>query len=120
MAQFKEIALISDDLLFASQLKAVITRTGGTLAMAANSKVLGEVDAIFVDLNSAVEERIQTIADLRVRRPESTIIAFCHHAAREVRQQAMVAGASQVLANGGLQAAALRLSGGAASETVDG
>jgi DNA-binding NarL/FixJ family response regulator len=106
----RTVALVSDDLMFRSQLDAAVRRTGGELLMAGVDE-LPSADALFVDLNSDSPHRLGLIARLREARPDATIVAFCHHEAREVREAAMHAGASSCVTNGALQSAALRLAG---------
>ena len=102
-----DVALVSGDLLFASRLRA--TLGAGTVALVAGATV-PEVRTVFVDLNSDVETRLLLVADLRAR-GDVRIIGFCQHDDREVRIRAMEHGADQVVTNGSLQEAALRLAG---------
>lgn len=103
-----DVALVSGDLLFASRLRAV-------LAPAAQLAVVGErevpdADTVFVDLNDHVDARIALISALRTR-GGTRIIGFCQHDERALRVRAMEGGADQVVTNGALQQAALRLLG---------
>ncbi|GAC1342931.1 MAG: hypothetical protein NVSMB29_15140 [Candidatus Dormibacteria bacterium] len=111
MPALREIALVSDDLIFASRLGQVLGARGGRVARAPQGVVPAGAEAVFVDLNQRTEERIAQIVALRAERPAGTIVGFCHHAEHEVRRRAMAAGADQVLTNGGLQAGALRVTG---------
>jgi len=116
MPTVREIALVSDDLIFASRLSHVLGAQGAHVDRAVGGVVPAGVVAIFVDLNQRAEERISQIAAWRAERPAGTIIGFCHHADHEVRRRAMAAGADQVLTNGGLQAGALRVIGPASKK----
>lgn len=104
------VALVSDDLMFASQLSTTMRRAGGSSVTAAGDDI-PDVQAVFVDLNSQVEARLEMIGRLRGRRPELEIVGFNHHAERDLRRRARAAGATRVINNGALQAVALRLSG---------
>ncbi|MDQ2961205.1 MAG: hypothetical protein M3R48_09210 [Candidatus Dormibacteraeota bacterium] len=102
-----DVALVSGDLLFASRLRA--TLGADTVALVPGS-VVPEVRTIFVDLNTDVERRLLLVAELRTR-GQVRIIGFCQHDDREVRIRAMEHGADQVVTNGSLQQAAVRLAG---------
>jgi DNA-binding NarL/FixJ family response regulator len=104
------VALVSDDLMFASQLQAAMRRAGGSCALVVGDVVPSE-QAVFVDLNTRTEDRIALIASMRAQHPDMEIIGFCHHAARELRRTALAAGATRIVNNGALQAVALRLAG---------
>ncbi len=106
----RRVALVSDDLMFRSQLNAAVRRTGGEL-VAARSEEIVDVDALFVDLNSDSPHRLGMIARMREAHPDTPIVAFCHHEARDVREAAMNVGATSCVTNGALQSAALRLAG---------
>jgi CheY-like chemotaxis protein len=106
----RSLALVSDDLMFASQLQAAITRVGGSCALVVGDAV-PDVDLVFVDLNRDVEARLALIAALRTAHDGLPIVGFCHHAEREVRRRALAEGATRVINNGALQAVALRLAG---------
>lgn len=110
MPETRTVALVSDDLMFASQLQSAMQRAGGSCALVVGDRV-PQVDAVFVDLNTRVPERIDLIARLRGERPTLSIAGFCHHAERGLRRRALAAGATRVINNGALQAVALRLSG---------
>jgi DNA-binding NarL/FixJ family response regulator len=109
MASLGRVLLISDDLLFRSQLEVAIRRGGGTLL--AGSDAQAEADTVFIDLNSDSGHRLGAIALLREERSRVRIIAFCHHAEKQLREAAMRAGADSCVTNGALQTAALRLAG---------
>lgn len=111
MALLKRIALLSDDLLFRSQLEAALRRHGGSVVVARVEEPVPEAEALFVDLNRDAPRRLDAIAAARRELPGLRIVAFCHHAEDALRQAAMRAGASQCITNSGLQAAALRLAG---------
>ena len=101
------VALVSADLLFASRLRASLAGTADVrLAGAAE---VPEEATVFVDLNDDVEVRLRLIAGLRAR--AARVIGFCNHEEREVRVRAMQHGADEVVTNGALQQAALRLLG---------
>ncbi len=103
-----DVALVSGDLLFASRLRAVLA-PATELVLATGSDV-PEVSTVFVDLNQEVDARIDLISELRAR-GGTRIIGFCQHDERAVRVRAMEHGADQVVTNGALQQAALRLIG---------
>ena len=113
----RRVALLSDDLMFRSQLDAAVRRTGGELVMVRTEDV-PEADALFVDLNSDSPHRLGMIARVREAHPEATIVAFCHHESKDVREAAMHVGASSCVTNGALQSAALRLAGTRATEAA--
>jgi DNA-binding NarL/FixJ family response regulator len=104
------VALVSSDLMFASQVTTTIRRAGGSATVVVGDAV-PDVHVVFVDLNTAVEARLALIADLRAQRPDLDIVGFCHHAERELRRRALRHGATRVVNNGALTAVALRLSG---------
>jgi DNA-binding NarL/FixJ family response regulator len=110
MPESRRVALVSDDLMFRSQLDAAVRRTGGQLVMARIEEI-PEADALFVDLNRDSPHRLGLIARVREAHPEATIVAFCHHEAKDVREAAMRVGASSCITNGALQSATLRLAG---------
>ena len=103
-------ALVSDDLMFASQLQAAMRRARGSLALVVGDAV-PDADTVFVDLNRDHERRLSLIATLRQERPAIEIIGFCHHGERELRRRALAAGATRIVNNGALQVVALRLAG---------
>jgi DNA-binding response OmpR family regulator len=107
-----DVALVSGDLLFASRLRAVLAPVGVVLAAAGE---IPEADTVFVDLNHDVDARIDLISRLRAR-GASRIIGFCQHDERAVRVRAMKHGADQVVTNGALQKAAVRLIGARAGD----
>jgi DNA-binding NarL/FixJ family response regulator len=113
----RRVALVSDDLMFRSQLDAAVRRTGGEL-VTVGAEDIPDADALFVDLNSDSPHRLGMIARVREAHPDATIVAFCHHEARDVRTAAMNVGASSCVTNGALQSAALRLAGGRASAAM--
>jgi DNA-binding NarL/FixJ family response regulator len=110
MGQTRSVALVSDDLMFASQLQTAMQRAGGRCAL-----VVGDAapvdSAVFVDLNTRTDERLELIARLREAHPGLEIVGFCHHAERELRRRALDRGATRIVNNGALQAVALRLAG---------
>ena len=108
--QLRRVVLVSDDLMFRSQLGAAVRRTGGEL-LTARTEDIPEADALFIDLNQDSPHRLGMIARVREAHPEATIVAFCHHEAKDVREAAMRVGASTCITNGALQSAALRLAG---------
>jgi DNA-binding response OmpR family regulator len=107
-----DVALVSGDLLLASRLRAVLA-PAIPLVIAAAAADVPAAGTVFVDLNQDAEARIGLIAELRAR-GGTRIIGFCQHDSREVRVRAMAHGADQVVTNGALQQAALRLIGGTA------
>jgi len=111
MAELRRVALVSDDLMFRSQLEAAVRGGGGELVLAQVGTPVPQAQAVFVDLNADSGHRLGLIAQLREERPGLTIVAFCHHGEKELREGAMHAGASQCVTNGALQSVALRLPG---------
>jgi hypothetical protein len=103
-----DVALVSGDLLLASRLRAVLAPT--VPLVIATSADVPHGGTVFVDLNQDVEARIGLIGALRAR-GGTRIIGFCQHDDRDVRVRAMAHGADQVVTNGALQQAALRLLG---------
>ena len=118
MSTTRRVALVSDDLMFRSQLDAAVRRTGGEL-VTVRSDEIPEADALFVDLNRDSPHRLGMIARVREAHPEATIVAFCHHESKDVREAAMHVGASSCVTNGALQSAALRLAGARASVAAE-
>jgi len=110
MPSGRSVALVSDDLMFASQLQAAMRRAGGSFALVVGEAV-PHASTVFVDLNNDVDRRIDLITALREERPLGEIVGFCHHGARELRRRALAAGATRIVNNGALQAVALRLAG---------
>jgi DNA-binding NarL/FixJ family response regulator len=110
MAKARTVGLVSDDLMFASQLQSAMTRVGGACALVVGDAV-PDVDALFVDLNTRAGERLDLITRIRAQRPQLSIAGFCHHGERELRRRALAAGATRVINNGALQAVALRIDG---------
>jgi hypothetical protein len=104
------VALVSSDLMFASQITTTMRNAGGSAVLVVGDDV-PSIGIVFVDLNSAVDARLALIARLRGERPDLEIVGFCHHAERDLRRRARAAGARRVVNNGALQAVALRLSG---------
>ena len=90
MASGRSVALVSDDLMFASQLQAAMRRVRGRFALVVGDRVL------------------------RQARPPAELVGFCHHAERALRRRALAAGATRVINNGALQMVALRLAGSSA------
>jgi DNA-binding NarL/FixJ family response regulator len=103
------VALVSSDLMFASQISTTMRQAGRSSVLVAGDDI-PDVDLVFVDLNGAVDARIALITRLRHDRPDAEIVGFCHHADRDLRRRARAAGATRVINNGALQAVALRLS----------
>jgi len=106
----RSVALVGDDLMFASQLQAAMSKVGGSCALVVGDRV-PVADCVFVDLNREQEERLELIAALRSERPQQEIVGFCHHEEKLLRRRALDAGATRVINNGALQAVALRLVG---------
>jgi DNA-binding NarL/FixJ family response regulator len=102
------IVLVSSDLLLGSRLRAALAGTA-TVSVGAGSDI-PPAEVVFVDLNADADSRIELIASLRSA-GSRRIIGFCQHDEREVRIRAMESGADQVVTNGALQEAALRLLG---------
>ncbi|MFN2568943.1 MAG: hypothetical protein ABR564_05005 [Candidatus Dormibacteria bacterium] len=110
MVQHRRIALVSDDLMFDSRLRAALGPGGVALTTDGGDEV-GDTEMVFVDLNRDQQRRLEVITGLRRSRPTATIIGFCHHGERQLRIEAMARGASQVVTNGSVPAVALRLLG---------
>jgi DNA-binding NarL/FixJ family response regulator len=104
------IALVSDDLIFASQLSTTMKRAGGGAVRVVDDEI-PEADLVFVDLNSSIEQRLAVISRLRSLHPDLEIVGFCQHGDIALRRRARASGATRVINNGTLQVVALRLSG---------
>ena len=104
------VALVSDDLMFASQLSTAMRRAGGSAVLVAGDAV-PDVALVFVDLNTAVERRLALIGQLHGARPELEIVGFSHHGDLDLRRRARAAGAIRVVNNGSIRTVALRRSG---------
>ncbi len=104
------MALVGDDLMFASQLQAAMKSAGGSCALVVGDRVPA-ADCVFIDLNRHQEQRLELITTLRLERPAQEIVGFCHHGERALRRRALEAGATRVINNGALQVVALRLVG---------
>jgi DNA-binding response OmpR family regulator len=102
------VALVSDDLMFASRLRAALAGKVDVSVVASGDAL--EAGTVFVDLNDDVEARLALIASLRAR-GGVRVIGFCQHDERAVRVQAMERGADQVVTNAALPEAAVRLVG---------
>ena len=102
------VVLVSGDLLLASRLRSALRDTA--VVRLATGGDVPQAENVFVDLNADVDARIELIAALRAR-GNVRIIGFCQHDERAVRIRAMEEGADQVVTNGALQEAALRLIG---------
>ena len=102
------VALVTGDLMFASRLRAALSGTA-EVDMVAGGEI-PEAGTVFVDLNDDVEARLDIIATLRAR-GDVRLIGFCQHDQRNLRVRAMERGADQVVTNGALQQAAVRLVG---------
>jgi hypothetical protein len=110
MASPGTVALVSDDLMFASQLSTTMRRAGGSAVLVSGDSI-PDVSLVFVDLNSAVEPRLALIGRLHGERPDLEIVGFSHHGDLELRRRARASGATRVVNNGSIQAVALRRSG---------
>ncbi len=104
------VALVSDDLMFASQLSTTMKRAGGS-AVRVGEDGIREADLVFVDLNSSIESRLALISRLRSERPALEIVGFCQHGDLALRRRGRASGATRVVNNGAIQVVALRLSG---------
>ena len=104
------VALVSSDLMFASQVTTTMRNAGGSAAVVVGDAV-PDVHVVFVDLNTAIEARLALITQLRAERPDLEIVGFCHHGDRDLRRRARRHGATRVVNNGALAVVALRLSG---------
>jgi DNA-binding NarL/FixJ family response regulator len=104
------VALVSDDLMFASRLSTTMRRAGGTAVLVAGD-VVPDVALVFVDLNNSVEPRLALIGRLREERPDLEIVGFSHHGDLALRRRARACGATRVVNNGSIGAVALRRSG---------
>ena len=110
------VALVSDDLMFASQLSTTMRRAGGN-AVLVKGDAVPDVAVVFVDLNTAIEPRLALIERLRGERPELEIIGFSHHGELELRRRARAAGATRVVNNGSIGSVALLRSGAGSAAT---
>jgi DNA-binding NarL/FixJ family response regulator len=104
------VALVSDDLMFASRLSTTMRRAGGS-AVVVSGDTVPDVALVFVDLNSAIEPRLALIGRLHAERPDLEIVGFSHHGDLELRRRARACGATRVVNNGSIGAVALRRSG---------
>jgi len=104
------VALVSDDLMFDSRLRAALG-PGGINLSSSSGDALPDAELVFVDLNRHPEQRLEIIDGLRRARPDAVIVGFCHHGDKQLRTDAMARGASQVVTNGSVPAVALRLAG---------
>ncbi|MGH7722674.1 MAG: hypothetical protein ACRENL_07575 [Candidatus Dormibacteria bacterium] len=108
------VALVSGDLLLASRLRAALVGIADVAVVADRDAAAGDdarsAEVVFVDLNANADARIELIGSLRSR-AGVRIIGFCQHDQGDVRIRAMEQGADQVVTNGALQQAALRLVG---------
>jgi amidohydrolase len=102
------VALVSGDLLLGSRLRAALA--GSAAVVVAQAGDVPDADVVFVDLNQNVEARLALISELHAR-AGTRVIGFCQHDERAVRIRAMESGADQVVTNGALQQAALRVLG---------
>jgi DNA-binding NarL/FixJ family response regulator len=109
------VALVSDDLMFASQLSTTMRRAGGSAVLVAGDAAVPDVDLVFVDLNTAIEPRLVLIQRLRAERPGLEIVGFSYHGDLDLRRRARASGANRVVNNGSIQAVALRRSGAGAA-----
>jgi DNA-binding NarL/FixJ family response regulator len=100
------VALVSGDLMFASRLRAALADSADMVVVSSGD--VPEAGTVFVDLNDDVEARLELIGDLRAR-GDVRVVGFCQHDERGVRVRAMERGADQVVTNGALQQAAVRL-----------
>jgi len=104
------VALVSDDLMFASRLSTTMRGAGGS-AVLVRGDAVPDVALVFVDLNSAIESRLALIGRLRTERPDLEIVGFSHHGDLDLRRRARAAGATRVVNNGSIGEVALRRSG---------
>ena len=102
------VVVVSDDLLHTSRLRSALS--GTALVSVAAPATVPDATAVFVDLHHDVDARLDLIGELRGHGAR-LIVGFCQHDERAVRVRAMERGADQVVTNGTLQAAALRLLG---------
>jgi DNA-binding NarL/FixJ family response regulator len=109
------VALVSDDLMFASQLSTTMRRAGGSAVLVAGDATVPDVDLVFVDLNTAIEPRLVLIQRLRAERPGLEIVGFSYHGDLDLRRRARASGANRVVNNGSIRAVALRRSGAGAA-----
>jgi DNA-binding NarL/FixJ family response regulator len=100
------VALVSGDLLLGSRLRAALAGIADVVFLQVGQ--VPDAATVFVDLNQNVEPQLAVIAALAAR-GGARVIGFCQHDQREVRIRAMERGADQVVTNGALQEAALRL-----------
>jgi DNA-binding NarL/FixJ family response regulator len=103
-----DVAMVTGDLLFASRLRTALAASA-VVTVVRTGDVSATAGTVFVDLNDDVDARLALIGVLREQRTAVRIIGFCQHDERGVRVRAMKQGADQVVTNGALQAAAVRL-----------
>ena len=99
--------LIGNDLLMRSRLQSALP--GVALLTAPIEPDAGAPGCLFVDLNTDADTRVPAIARWRTAFPDLVIVGFCGHEEAETRRQAMAAGATRVVTNGGLAAEARRV-----------
>jgi DNA-binding NarL/FixJ family response regulator len=104
------VALVSDDLMFASRLSTTMRHAGGSAVMVTGDAV-PDVTVLFVDLNTATDRRLALISRVHAERPDLEIVGFSHHGDLDMRRRARAAGATRVVNNGSIGAVALRRSG---------
>lgn len=109
------IAVSSADLLMQSKVFAAAGHLGVPIVPLDQASA---ETVVAVDLNGSVgafglERQIALISQLHADHPQALLLGFCSHEARSVRVAAMAAGADQVVTNGALTDAIMRLVDGA-------
>ena len=69
------VALVSDDLMFASRLSTTMRHAGGSAVMVTGDAV-PDVAVLFVDLNTATDRRLALIGRIHAERPDLEIVGF--------------------------------------------
>lgn len=92
------IAILADDLIWASRLDALVRGAGATplpaRSAAALDGLLPDVDAVIVDLTARAYDGVAAIAAARAA--DRPVLAVGQHDDRVLRRQALAAGAGRV------------------------
>ena len=118
MGRSRQVGLITDDLIFQSQIEGPVTRHGAMLAVSSSDFLPPESELIFVDLNREADARLEYIRNLRRENAEAVIVGFCEHENRATRIRGMENGASQVVTNRWVATVADRLLSGMPSDSA--
>lgn len=92
------IAILADDLIWASRLDALVRGAGATPLPARSAEALDEllpdVDGVIVDLTARAYDGVAAIAAARAA--DRPVLAVGQHDDRVLRRQALAAGAARV------------------------